>query len=116
MGCMVFSGMGGADGSCCKGNDSVVKKGKGENMVIYRVTTSIGWNSLVNEFTNPEQAVAFADSIVISAVKGEDGKPKVTISLLTDEDIELEQKAKAEKVEKERLEQLQFEKGVDVDA
>lgn len=85
-------------------------------MIIYRVTTSIGWNSMVNEFTNPEQATAFADSIVTSAVKDEDGKPKVTIRLLTNEDIELEQKAKAENAEKERLEQLQFEKGVDVDA
>lgn len=85
-------------------------------MVIYRVKTKIGWNTMVNEFTNPEQATVFADSIVTSAVDGEDGKPKVTIYLLTDKDIELEQKAKAEKVEKERLEQLQFEKGVDVDA
>lgn len=81
-------------------------------MVIYRVKTKIGWNTMVNEFTNPEQATVFADSIVTSAVDGEDGKPKVTIYLLTDKDIELEQKAKAEKVEKERLEQLQFEKGV----
>ena len=85
-------------------------------MIIYRVTTSIGWSSMVNEFTNPEQATAFADSIVTSAVKDEDGKPKVTIRLLTNEDIELEQKAKAEKAEKERLEQLQFEKGVKTDA
>lgn len=56
--------------------------------VIYRVVISIRYNSAIFDFIDPVAACKFADAAKINNVENEDGKPKVTIELLTKEEIE----------------------------
>lgn len=55
--------------------------------IIYRVKIDIRYIAIF-DFNNIEQACKFADAAKITNVDGEDGKAKVTIELLTKEEIE----------------------------
>ena len=56
--------------------------------VIYRVVIKVGYKSAIFDFIDPVAATKFADAAKINNVENEDGKARITIQLLSKEEVE----------------------------
>ena len=56
--------------------------------VIYRVVIKVGYLSATFDFIDPVAATKFADAAMINNVENEDGKARITIMLLSKEEVE----------------------------
>ena len=56
--------------------------------VIYRVVIEVGYRSAIFDFIDPVAATKFADAAKINNVENEDGKARITIQLLSKEEVE----------------------------
>ena len=56
--------------------------------VIYRVVIKVGYLSATFDFIDPVAATKFADAAMINNVENEDGKARITIQLLSKEEVE----------------------------